>query len=125
MQGAARSFFTLAIIYLLLAIILGLKMAISNDHGEMVTHAHIMLVGWVTSAIVVYFYHMFPAVGGKAMATYHFWFYAVSTVIMLTSLLLLYGGTPAAEPGAGVGSIGFALSMLYFAYVALRTVWKS
>jgi len=125
MQGAARLFFTLAIIYVILGIVLGLTMAISKDHGEMVTHAHIMLAGWVTSALIAYFYHLFPATGGKPIATFHFWFQAASTVVMLGSLFLLYGGNPAVEPGAAVGSIGFALSMLLFAYIALPVVWKS
>ena len=125
MQGAARLFFTLAVIYSILGMILGLTMAISNDHGEMVTHAHIMLAGWVTSALLAYFYHLFPATSIKPIATYHFWFQTASTVVMLGSLLLLYGGHPAVEPGAAVGSIGFILSMLLFAYISLPVVWKS
>ena len=125
MQGAARLFFTLAIIYAILGMLLGLKMAISNDHGEMVTHTHIMLVGWVSSALLAYFYHLFPATGSKPIATFHFWFQAASSVLMLGSLFLLYGGNTAVEPGAAVGSIGFALSMLLFAYIALPVVWKS
>ena len=125
MQGAARRFFTLAIVYVILGIILGLQMAISGNHGEMVTHAHIMLVGWVSSALIAYFYHLFPATGSKPIATFHFWFYVASTVVMLGSLFLFFGGNAAAEPGAAVGSIGFALSMLLFAYIALPVVWKS
>ena len=125
MQSAARLFFTLAIIYVIVGIVLGLTMAISKDHGEMVTHAHIMLAGWVTSALIAYFYHQFPVIGSKPIATFHFWFQAVSTFVMLGSLFLLFGGYPAAEPGAAVGSIGFGLSMLLFAYIALPVVWKS
>ena len=124
MQGAARLFFTLAIVYAILGMILGLSMAISNNHGEMVTHAHIMLVGWVTSALIAYFYHLFPATGSKPIAIFHFWFQAVSTVLMLGSLFLLYGGNAAVEPIAAVGSIGFALGMLLFSYIALPVVWK-
>lgn len=125
MQGAARLFFTLAILYAILGMVLGMKMAMTNDHGEMVTHAHIMLVGWVSSALIAYFYHQFPVTGIRPIAIFHFWFQAASTVLMLGSLFLLYGGNPAAEPGAAVGSIGFALGMLLFAYIALPVVWKS
>ncbi|MEO6610383.1 MAG: hypothetical protein ABIN69_18140 [Aestuariivirga sp.] len=125
MQGAARLFFTLAIIYAILGMILGLAMAISKDHGEVVTHAHIMLAGWVSSALIAYFYHLFPMTGSKPIAIFHFWFQAASSVLMLGSLFLLYGGNPAVEPGAAVGSIGFALGMLLFAYIALPVVWKS
>lgn len=125
MQGAARLFFTLAIIYAILGMVLGLAMAISKDHGEVVTHAHIMLVGWVSSALIAYFYHLFPVTGSKPIAIFHFWFQAASSVVMLGSLFLFYGGNPAVEPGAAVGSIGFALGMVLFAYIALPVVWKS
>ena len=125
MKGAARLFFTLAIIYAILGMVLGLAMAISKDHGEVVTHAHIMLAGWVSSALIAYFYHLFPATAVKSIAIFHFWFKAASSVLMLGSLFLLYGGNPAVEPGAAVGSIGFALGMILFSYISLPVVWKS
>ena len=124
MQGAARLFFTVAIGYAVLGIILGLFMAITQNHGEMPTHAHIMLAGWVSSAIFAYFYHQFPAVSVTGTAIFHFWFQTASAIIMMISLLLLYGGYPAAEPGAAAGSIGYALGMLLFGYIALPVVWK-
>ena len=105
--------------------ILGPSMAISKDHGEMVTHAHIMLAGWVSSALIAYFYHQFPMTGTKPIAIFHFWFQAVSSILMLGSLFLLYGGNPAVEPGAAIGSIGYMLGMLLFSYIALPVVWKS
>lgn len=67
MQGAARLFFTLAIVYAILGMLLGLSMAISEDHGQMPTHAHIMLAGWVSSALLAYFYHLFPASAAAAL----------------------------------------------------------
>ena len=45
MQGAARNFFTLAVIFALVGVVLGLYMAISQNHTQVVTHAHIMLAG--------------------------------------------------------------------------------
>jgi cbb3-type cytochrome oxidase subunit 1 len=125
MTGPARYFFTVAIIYAVLGMLLGLSMAISQNHGEMPTHAHIMLAGWVSSALFAYFYHLFPAVNAKRIALIHFWFQTASAVVMLVSLFLLYGGNPAAEPGAAIGSIGYALGVLLFGYIALPTIWKA
>jgi len=125
MQGAARLFFTLAIVYAILGMLLGLDMAISEDHSEMPTHAHIMLAGWVSSALFAYFYHLFPAIGSRGIAVFHFWFQTASSIVMMVSLLLLYGGNPAVEPGAAIGSIGYALGMLLFAYIALPAIWKA
>ena len=61
MKAAARLFFTLAIAYVILGMALGMQMGMTQNHGEMPTHAHLMLVGWVTSALIAYFYHQFPA----------------------------------------------------------------
>ena len=125
MQGAARLFFTLAIVYAILGMLLGLSMAISQDHGQMPTHAHIMLAGWVSSAIFAYFYHLFPAIGSRGIAMFHFWFQTASVIVMMVSLLFFYGGNPAVEPGAAIGSIGYGLGMLLFAYIALPAIWKA
>ncbi len=125
MQGAARLFFTVAIIYAILGMLLGLDMAISGNHGERPTHAHIMLAGWVSSAIFAFFYHLFPAINSKGIALFHFWFQTASAVVMMVSLLLLYGGNPAVEPGAAIGSMGYALGMLLFGYIAIPAIWKA
>lgn len=104
--------------------VLGLHMAISGDHGQHVTHAHVMLAGWVSLALMGFFYHHFPALNVSAMAKAQFWNTALSAVLMCVSLFFLYGGNPAIEPGAAAGSIGFLLGTLLFAYNALRTIWR-
>ena len=42
---------------------------VTGDHttimGQMPTHAHTMVAGWLMSAVFAFFYHLFPAVGGK------------------------------------------------------------
>jgi cbb3-type cytochrome oxidase subunit 1 len=119
MTGAARLFFILAIVYAVAGMLLGLSMAISQDHTQHVTHAHIMLAGWVSTAIFAFFYHLFPDINKTKTAQAHFWFQTASTVLMVGSLLLLYGGNPAVEPGAAIGSIGYALGVLFFAWNAM------
>ena len=56
MQGVARNFFTLAIIYSLCGMALGLHMSITHDHGQMPVHAHTMVAGWLMSAVFAFFY---------------------------------------------------------------------
>ncbi len=125
MKGAARLFFTLAIVYIVIGMAVGLKMGMSQDHGEMPTHAHIMLVGWVTSALVAYFYHQLPAANASRLALVHFALHTVGSVVMVFSLWQIYGGNPSFEPGAGIGSIAFLLGMILFAYISLQQVWKA
>jgi len=125
MQGAARYFFTLAIIFAIVGIILGLHMAMSNNHTQTVTHAHIMLAGWVSSALFAYFYHQFPAIGARPIAMVHFWVQAVAAVVMLASLFMVTGGNLAFDPGAAIGAMGWGLGMVLFAFIALPAVWKA
>ena len=108
MQGVARNFFTLAIIYALCGMALGLYMSISQDHSQMPV-----------------FYHLFPALRASALASVHFWLTAVSGIGLLVGLFFLLGGNEAIEPVVAISSMGFYLAMLLFAFIALPTVWRT
>ncbi|MER8440526.1 cbb3-type cytochrome c oxidase subunit I [Mesorhizobium sp. M1312] len=125
MQKVARNFFTLAVIYAMFGMALGLQMAISQDHGQMPTHAHIMVAGWLMSAVFAFFYHLFPAVAGKRLATVHFWLTAISGIGLLIGLYIMLAGNPAIEPLVAASSMGFYAGLLLFAYIALPVVWKA
>jgi hypothetical protein len=124
MQGMARNFFTLAIIYALCGMALGLHMGISGNHGQMPTHAHIMVAGWLMSTVFSFFYHLFPAVARKPLAAVHFWLTAVSGIVMMVGLYFEFAGVGSMDPVLGISSIGFYLAMLLFAVVALPAVWR-
>lgn len=125
MQGVARNFFTLAIIYALCGMALGLHMSISQDHTQMPTHAHTMVAGWLMSAVFAFFYHQFPAVAAKLLAKVHFWLSAVSGILLLVGLFFLLGGNESIEPVVALGSMGFYAAMFLFAFIALPAVWKT
>jgi len=124
MQGVARNFFTLAIIYALCGMALGLHMGMSGDHGQAPTHAHVMLAGWVTSALFSFFYHLFPSAGQRTLATIHFWLTAVSGIGLVGSLYLVMSGNDSMEPVLGIASIGFLLGMILFAFIALPAIYR-
>ena len=124
MIGVARLFITTSVLFAIAGMALGLHMAIGGDHTQHVTHAHTMLAGWVSLALMGFFYHHFPTLNVSTVAKIQFWLTALSAVIMCTSLMLLYGGNPAVEPGAAIGSIGFMLGTLLFAYNAIGTIWR-
>ena len=56
MHGIGKAFFLSALAYGVLGIMLGLHMAMSHNHGQMPTHAHILVIGWVSFAIFGLFY---------------------------------------------------------------------
>jgi hypothetical protein len=124
MQGVARNFFTLAIIYALCGMALGIHMAISQDHGQMPTHAHVMVAGWLMSTVFAFFYHLFPAAAARTLAKVHFWLTAASGIALVVGLYLLLAGNEAMEAVTGIGSIGFYAAMFLFAFIALPAVYK-
>ena len=125
MTGAARQFMTLAILFAIAGMALGLHMAMAHDHGETVTHTHIMLAGWVSSALMGLFYHAMPKLNASGLARAQFWLSAAGAVVMTVSLFFFYGGNAAAEPGAAVGAIAYLLGFLLFAFIALRGIWAA
>jgi hypothetical protein len=92
-------------------------MGITEDHSAMPAHAHIMLLGWVTSALFGFYYALQPAKAEWRAALVHFAIYLAGMVIMLPALYLKYTGYPQFEPLLGGGSMIVGLGVLIFAYV--------
>ena len=91
----------------------------------MPTHAHTMVAGWLMSAVFAFFYHLFPAIGQKTLATVHFWLTAISGIGLLIGLYFLLAGNAAIEPLVAASSMGFYAAMLLFAFIALPAIWKT
>ena len=60
MRGVSAWFFGTAVVYGALGVLLGTIMGATEDHSQLVTHAHMLLIGWVSFAIFGFFYHLFP-----------------------------------------------------------------
>ena len=81
MPKVSDLFFKTAIVWLILGIGAGLQMAISGDHGAFPAHAHINLLGWVTSAIFGGYYALNPAKAARRTAMVHYGLYNVGLVV--------------------------------------------
>lgn len=123
MTGVARNFFTLAILYLLCGMALGLHMSIVHDHSQMPVHAHAMVAGWLMSAVFAFFYLLVPAAGRSFLSTVHFWLTAVSGVALIVGLFFLLAGNAAIEPLVAIGSMGFYAAAVLFAFISVRAIW--
>ena len=125
MQGVARNFFTLAIIYLLCGMALGLHMSITQDHSQMPVHAHAMVAGWLMCAMFAVFYHLVPAASASRLAMPHFLLTAVSGTGLIVGLYFLLAGNEAVEPVVAISSMGFYAAAVLFAFIAIRALWFS
>ena len=117
MPRIALLFFKTATIFLIIGVAHGLQMGISHDHSTMPAHAHINLLGWVTSAIFGVYYALQPAKAGWRTAMAHFVVYVAGMVVMLPALYLNYAGYPQFEPLLAGGSMIVGIGILIFAYV--------
>jgi hypothetical protein len=117
MPRISRLFIKTATIFLVLGVGLGLQMGIAKDHSAMPAHAHILLLGWVTSGLFGGYYALQPAKAGWRVAMAHYVVYVLGMVIMLPALYLKYTGYPQFEPLLAGGSMIVGLGILIFAYV--------
>ena len=122
MTGLAARFFGSAVVYAVLGMTLGLIMGITQDHGQLPTHAHLLVVGWVSFALFGLFYHLFPSAAANPLAKVHFWLAQASFIALVIGLFLIFGGRSGAEPIAAAASTGLLASMILFGVIALPIV---
>jgi len=123
MKGLSARFFGSALVYAILGMVLGNVMGASGDHSQFPTHAHLMLIGWVSFAIFGFFYHLFAERAATLLARVHFWLAQATYIVLVIALYLIFSGQPdVGEPIAAAASIGYLLSMVLFALVALPVV---
>ena len=122
MQGIGKAFFGSALAYGVLGMGYGLFMAITHNHGQMPTHAHIMVIGWVSFAVFGLFYSLQADRIPRRLALLHFGLAQVSMIGMLVGLTLIYSGQPQYEPIAAVSASAYAVSFLIFAGVAMTAM---
>ena len=116
-----RKFILTAFGYALLGLALGLYMAESQNHGQFVTHAHIMLVGFVVTFVYGLCHKLWLNNTTSKLATTQFYVHQAGAIVMFVGLFLLYGGFVAPDkvgPVLGIASftvfIGLALMAVLF-----------
>jgi len=118
-----RRFLIWALGYAAVGISLGLYMAASQNHGELVTHAHILLVGFVLSLVYGIIHKLWLDRPNRALANIQFVLHQAAAVTVSVGLFLLYGGIvpePTLGPILGIASAGVLLGMLLMLYLVMR-----
>lgn len=119
MQGIGKAFFASALVYGVLGMLLGLHMGISKNHAQMPTHAHIMVVGWLSFAVFGLFYAHYENAVSRVLARLHLWLAQISFAGLTMGLWLLYSGQSQYEPIVALSSMAYAISFLVFVAVAI------
>lgn len=100
MKSFDRAYLISALAYAAAGMALGIYMGASRNHGQFVTHAHVMLVGFVTSLIYAVIHRLWLTAPARALATIQFILHQAGSLAMLVGLYLL-AGHQLAEDQAG------------------------
>ncbi|MGV2099554.1 MULTISPECIES: hypothetical protein [unclassified Rhizobium] len=117
MPRLAELYFKTAVIFFIIGIGIGLKMAISEDHTVIGAHAHCNLLGWVSMALFGVYYALNPAKAERRIAMIQYYIYTAGVVIMVPSLYMMLEGNMAMEPLVAVSSLIVFVGVLLFAFV--------
>lgn len=117
MPRISEYYFRTAILFLIVGISIGIHMSISQNHNVIGAHAHINLLGWVTSALFGGYYALNPAKAAGRLPMLQYLVYTVGVAVMGVSLYLLLAGNTGMEPVVAVASIITFIGVLLFAWV--------
>ena len=117
MPKISEFYFRAAIIFLIIGIGLGLYMSISGNHAVIGAHAHINLLGWVTSALFGGYFALNPAKAAGRLPMIQYVIYVVGVAVMGVSLYMLLSGNAAVEPIVAISSLVTFLGVLIFAWI--------
>jgi peptidoglycan/LPS O-acetylase OafA/YrhL len=113
-----------ALSYAVVGIALGIYMAASQNHGEFVTHAHILLIGFALSFVYGIIHRLWLENPSRAVANIQFGVHQASAITTSLGLFLLYGNmapAPALDPIPGIASACVLLGMLLMLYMVVRS----
>jgi hypothetical protein len=104
-------------------LVLGIYMAASNNHSELVAHAHILLVGFVVSFIYALIHRLWLRQPGRRIANLQFALHQLAAITLAVGLFLVYGGYVAVEkldPVLATASLAVLTGMLLMIYMVIK-----
>ena len=119
-----RRYLVWALGYAVVGLALGIYMAASQNHAELVTHTHILLVGFVLSFVYGIIHKLWLQQPARALANVQFVVHQAGAITISVALFLLYGGlVPATtlDPILGAASVGILLGLLLMLYMVIRS----
>ena len=110
--------FRIAVVMVLVGMVWGIQMAISQDHLLAPGHAHNNLVGFVLMVLYGFYYKLVPAAAQSRLAMVHF-------VLSLIGALTIGIGVAMATSGSGewlaqIASIATILGLAVWVYTIFR-----
>lgn len=115
-----------SIVYLIIGIAFGLFMHYTIQLQWGATHAHINVVGWLTTGLIGVIYSVYKDAAKTTLAIWQFWLHNIGLPILLVGMLFvpLLDKIPfwLFELFVSVGGFAFALSIILFLFNALKHI---
>ncbi|WP_395006608.1 hypothetical protein [Undibacterium sp.] len=90
-MGFDRKYLISALGFAVLGMLLGIVMAATKDHGQAVTHAHLLLVGFVVSMMYGIIHKLWLPVYSGGIARVQFILHHLGVLGMILGLFMLFG----------------------------------
>jgi len=122
-MGFDKKYLIWALTYAVAGMSLGIFMAASGNHGELVAHAHILLIGFAVSFFYALIHRLWLSQPGKTLAWVQFVLHQVATFLVSVGLLLFYGGFVGEStigPVMGIGASGVLAGMLLMLFMVVK-----
>jgi peptidoglycan/LPS O-acetylase OafA/YrhL len=119
-----RKFIITALIYAVLGLVLGIVMVASHNHSQLVTHAHIMLAGFVVSFFYGLCHKLWLNNNESNLAKIQFYVHQVGLALMSFGFFLSYGKYLKMEiidPVITLSSIVFTIGMLIMVFLFIKS----
>lgn len=119
-----KKFVIVGFIFAVLGLCLGIVMAASKNHGQFVTHAHILLIGFVLSFIYGLCHKLWLTTPTNALAKIQFLMHVLGACIISVGLFLLYGNYIALEtidPILALGSISVLIACILMLIMLIKS----
>lgn len=114
--------FRTAVVFVLIGMAMGIGMGISGDHTLHPAHAHINLLGWVSTFLIGVFYRFDGELDRGKPARNQILAWIVGIAIMNLGVTIKYAGhEEAGEPLAAIGSLIVFAAILYFAALVFKS----
>jgi len=119
----AVRYLKIAVVYFVIAVLLGICMGITQNFNFTSVHAHLNLLGWVSLALFGLIYHHYPQASETGLAKAHFWLYNLGLPVMQGGLwYMLWCGDHSLVFLPIIGSLAVGLGVILFAVNLFRNV---
>lgn len=123
MQHLDRNYVLLGLAWVIGGMIFGIWLGASNHLNYGNSHAHINLLGFVTSVLFGLLHHAWPGLRTSRLAVPQFAIYEVGVLLLVIGKILVDGGkqTLFLEVGSLVTVLGAILMLVIFARHSMKT----